>query len=65
MEAFEKIQRYGEERQQALALAADRTDRCFELIQEARAEGYSMDAISKAMGMTSAGLYHRISKAEA
>ena len=59
MEAFEKIQHKGEERQQALALAAQRTDECFELMGEARAEGYSVAAIARAMGITQAGIYKR------
>ena len=65
MEAFEKIQRYGEERIQALALAEDRIKRIVELIPVARDEGYSMEAIAKASHMSRVQLYDRLKKAEA
>lgn len=60
MESFEKIQRYGSEREQALALAEDRLLRILELIPEARAEGYSMESIAKHSAVTRQALYNRM-----
>ena len=59
MEAFEKIQRYGQERHDALLLATDRFQRCLDLVDEAQREGYSVEAIAKAMHTTRQTLWNR------
>jgi AraC-like DNA-binding protein len=63
VESFEKIQCYGEERLQALALAEDRIKRIVELIPDARDEGYSMEAIARASHFSRQQLYTRIEEA--
>jgi biotin operon repressor len=56
-EAFQKIQRYGEERKQALALADDRYERCLDLVPQAQQEGYSTAAIAQAIGVSRQALW--------
>ncbi|CAB4171967.1 hypothetical protein UFOVP1346_49 [uncultured Caudovirales phage] len=60
MEAFERIQHYGQERQDAQALADARWESCLELIGQARKEGYSMEAIANAIGVSRQQLYSRL-----
>ena len=57
MEAFQKIQMYGQEYKDSLALADDRKARMISLVAEAREEGYAMEAISKASGLSRQTLY--------
>lgn len=57
MEAFEKIQHKGAERREAQALIEQRDREIQALIAEARAEGYSMESIANAIGITRQQLY--------
>lgn len=57
MEAFEKIQHKGAERREAQALIEQRDREIQGLIAEARAEGYSMESIANAIGITRQQLY--------
>ena len=60
MEAFQKIQRYGREYQDAMLLAADRKERILSLVAAARNEGYAMESIANAAGLSRQTLYdHR------
>jgi hypothetical protein len=57
VEAFEKIQHKGMERREAQALIEQRDREIQGLIAEARAEGYSMESIANAVGITRQQLY--------
>jgi hypothetical protein len=61
-EAFRLIQRYGEERRQALALAEDRYERCLDLVSQAQQEGYSTAVIAEAIGVSRQTLWNQTVK---
>ena len=57
MEAFQRIQLLGVRRLEALDVAETAFQEALPLVNQAREEGYSMEAIAQALGSTRVTLY--------
>jgi len=62
-EAFDRIRAMGAERQAALSLAEQRIEMMIQLVPAARDEGYSLEQIAEAVGISRQQLWSRLKNA--